>query len=982
MTAALASMAPTMAVASSTQCSDVTSVLSVPYTWSGGDCNVHAGGGLVTNAGGNYVVMGLYGTGSNMGTLTNAGTMSATNAYSAEAGGLIMAPGTGAARVINASTGRMIGSITGYTATDSNTNAFAAGVRNQGTISVLDNFGYIAGAVSQTGDNTLTDPNSSYSMTLYAAGVANSGVIGTINNASSGIITGSTDSRTGLNLGTQGVAIYNNGQIVAIMNNGRILGQYFGIVNDNATIGLINNSGTISASQTGATGILNGNGTIGTLVNSGVINTPYAIMNNGDNATIGVINNSGTIGSSTAGGIAIVNSSGTVSGGIGTIINSGLIGGSNQAILNQSGTITAINNSGTIRGGIVNGYATSGYIGYATIGSLTNSGLISADNAISNVNGSTIGVINNSGTIAGTITSASTLNFVGGSGSTFGTLTGYTTGNTPTLGLIVGSGSIANINFVSGNILLNDNVTLYTDSTNPGNDRTLSNIAATLKVNQSVSITGNYSQGAGATLQIGVADNASATGSLANDTGYGRLVVSGNADVASGSSIVLKKNGSYGFAANQRYVVITAGGTGTYHEGSLNYAISGLTGATLTGANTNNSLVVTIVSLPSASSQPSSSSGLSTAPNAVAALGGLGRYGGISSGLLNLYNASLAIGSTALANKTGEQLAPTQSQNAASAASAATFGGLNVVSDHVNGLRVAQAGGASGVATGESTGTWAGWTQVFGGDAHQGVIDSISGYKASYSGLVLGADRSFGDAWRAGAAFTHSQTSVSGADNLAGSGSHVDAYGLIAYASYTAQPWYLNLSASAVRNSYDSSRTISLTGDVARGSYNGWQYVAKVEAGYPLALAKNLTLTPLASLSLSRLKLDGYTETGSGAALAVQGSGVNAVRSGLGARIEQSTQTSLGELTPFAQLVWSHQYNDSRMSTTASFVADSTGVTSFTTQGAAPTKNVAELSLGANLLKSNDLTLSARYDLQAARKYDAQTFSVRLQKRF
>ena len=139
----------------------------------------------------------------------------------------------------------------------------------------------------------------------------------------------------------------------------------------------------------------------------------------------------------------------------------------------------------------------------------------------------------------------------------------------------------------------------------------------------------------------------------------------------------------------------------------------------------------------------------------------------------------------------------------------------------------------------------------------------------------------------------------------------------------------------------------------------------------------------MAALSYSYLEQNAYTETGgNGAALAVKGSHHDAVRSSLGGRLDKSFSTGQGQLTPFVQLMWSHQYNASRTTTTASFAADSTGASSFTTLGATPVKDIAELTLGMDLLKSNDLTMSARYDLQAARHYEAQTFSVRLQKRF
>ncbi|MGV2293654.1 autotransporter outer membrane beta-barrel domain-containing protein, partial [Trinickia sp. YCB016] len=186
---------------------------------------------------------------------------------------------------------------------------------------------------------------------------------------------------------------------------------------------------------------------------------------------------------------------------------------------------------------------------------------------------------------------------------------------------------------------------------------------ATLQVNNAMTITGNYSQGSAATLLVGVASGAVTTGSLTADSGYGRLVVSGSATVASGSSVTLQKTGGYAFAAGQRYVVIDASSTGTnYNASSLKYSINGYT-SVMSGASVTNSgrsdLVVTVVSateiVPSSGTSTSGTdtgTGTSTTtttprapdlanrPNAASSLGGLLSYSGISPDLLNLYNAA------------------------------------------------------------------------------------------------------------------------------------------------------------------------------------------------------------------------------------------------------------------------------------------------------------------------------------------------------
>ena len=61
---------------------------------------------------------------------------------------------------------------------------------------------------------------------------------------------------------------------------------------------------------------------------------------------------------------------------------------------------------------------------------------------------------------------------------------------------------------------------------------------------------------------------------------------------------------------------------------------------------------------------------------------------------------------------------------------------------------------------------------------------------------------------------------------------------------------------------------------------------------------------------------------------------------------------------------------------------DATGQTAFTTVGATPVQDLADISLGVTLLRATNLTLSVRYELQAAPGFIAQTGTVRLRQLF
>ncbi len=890
-------------------------------------------------------------------------------------------------------------------------------LNNNGTITSLNQYqnGKVV-AVSASGViNTLTNSgtmkgvqntyNNNYDFNSYNNGtIDNAGTINTLINTAEGKISGSR-------------AISNQGTIDTLANAGVISftpaennvnsGQNSAIFN-NGTIGTLHNTGTIDGGATdnyGSSGIYN-QSTINSIVNDNKINGSFAGINT--YGTINTIENNGQI----TGNFTAIYSNGA----LGSIINNGELSGNSSGIYiwnyyNQSATTQIVNN----------GLLTGGY--YALlVGSNSSDGV----------------TLTNSGVIAGEIyaLNATTLNINGGT-TTMGTLTGLE-GAT---GTIMGSDVI----FGTGSLLLNDNIvtstpefglmSLQMSDEQPVSNGTVVNEAASLQVNNSINIAGDYHQKAAATLISGVSDLADARGDLLADTGYGRLNVTGNAIIDAGSSVNLLRTGStYQFAEGQRYVVINAAGAETdYHADQLNYKALGYRG-TVNGSvaelDESKALVLTlgaepvitepvepqpepipevtppvvtepdvtapVVTVPTPPTQPAPAEpapaqptkrGYATIPSATAALGGLANYSGIASPqLLNLYNASLAIEDKQEANRVGERLSTSQNLNTSSAATVATSTAQAVVGAHIDAVRNPQASGASGVATGDDyANNWIVWGQPFGGYARQDSTDNVSGYTAKFGGLIIGADRALGDDWRLGAALNYSNTSVHGKDNLSGNNSTADNYGVIGYAGYTGNPWYLNLSAGLNRQNYSSVRRADFTGfsGAAHGKFNGQSITLQSELGYPIALPADVVLTPLAGLTYGYQHVDGYSETGgNGMALDVSSTHAQSVVSDIGARIGKTFATGLGNLTPFAQVSWIHQYDNRQVSSHATYAADAIGETSFITKGASPVEDMAGVAVGTTLYDANDLSLDARYDLQAGDRYQAHTFSLRLRKSF
>lgn len=554
---------------------------------------------------------------------------------------------------------------------------------------------------------------------------------------------------------------YQNGRVVAVgesgvintfTNSGTIKGvqnvynYYDSNSNNNGTI---DNAGTITTllntteGKIFGTRAISNQGTIDNLTNAGLIaftpseNNIYSGQNSAifNNGTIGTLHNTGTIDGGTSDDY---DRSGIYNKGtINTLINDNKINGSFTGIYSNGG-ISEIVNNGEISGKSNGMYLWNYYNQSAAVHIVNNGQLTGSDFALlvgsNNSDGATL---TNTGNIAGNIFALNgTPLIINGGTTTTGTLAGID-GATGTL---IGSDII----FGSGSLLLNDNIvtsmpeyglmSLQMSDESPASNGTVVNEAASLQVNNSINIAGDYHQKAAATLISGVSDLTDARGDLLADTGYGRLNVSGNAIVDAGSSIKLLRTGStYQFAEGQRYVVINATGAETdYHADQLNYKALGYRG-TVNGsvydATDSKALVLTlgaepvviapvepqpeptpevtppvvtepdvttpIVTVPTPPTPPAEPTptqptkrGYATIPSATAALGGLARYSGIASPqLLDLYNASLAIEGKQEANRAGERLSTSQNLNTSSAATVATSTAQAVVGAHIDAVR-------------------------------------------------------------------------------------------------------------------------------------------------------------------------------------------------------------------------------------------------------------------------------------------------------
>ncbi len=287
------------------------------------------------------------------------------------------------------------------------------------------------------------------------------------------------------------------------------------------------------------------------------------------------------------------------------------------------------------------------------------------------------------------------------------------------------------------------------------------------------------------------------------------------------------------------------------------------------------------------------------------------------------------------------------------------------------------------VATGLASGVWAGWGEAFGGNAHQSQDGQFAGYSIDSGGLVMGADRALSDApARLGAVMSYTHGSLDDHGDRQGSGMKVDAYGLLGYGSYMGSRSYTNATAGVLFDRFDTERVIDFEGfsGIAEGKHSGTQYLAKLDGGLPFTLGsrRNTTLTPLWSVSMSRLYQSGYVESGgNGAALRVNSTHDTSLLGAVGFKLQHGFETQRGYVVPEFRASYQHEFNNGADVQNAYFAADE-AATAFTIRGPHYAANSAWVSAGITVVGNRNVSLSLKYDVEIANGYVDQTGGLRL----
>ncbi|MCY0386821.1 autotransporter domain-containing protein [Robbsia sp. Bb-Pol-6] len=896
-------------------------------------------------------VYNIYAASSHIDTIVNAGSItggSGSAGIDIDSGSTIGSIANTSTGMVNTSNGIYVGD---STVTGNITNAgIIAGTGGSGiqvsgsTLYGLVNTGSISNANGIMLDSTAIggDVVNQGSITGSAEGLLfDSGTTVAGSLANSGTIVG---------MGTAGIAIQNATLAGELSNSGSITGQtaiLIGGSGGTTSVGTLNNaaSGTIAGTTAG---IQVNEATLGSVDNAGTISGAQYGIHVQDNAVTGPITNgaSGVISSANGYGLDVTDS--TVNG---SIKNAGAITGGYAGVAVDASKVNGdIVNTGVIAGGTTGLALTHSTLG----GRIDNSGTISGNTAIDLSNAGSVITVDNTGVLSGSVSLGNgTLNLNGSSAQVTGAVDGT-------------DGSVVNVN---GNFTTSSTFDVGTYDIASGailvdlNDITATrgvNNAGTLVVNAAhpVTITGDYTQAATGVYAI----------QANSPILYSTLTVTGTATFAPNAAISVNIAQAASLALGSVLTGVVKAGTldaSTFNvsDNSILFNFQGV----VDGGNVDLKVVLAqTVYQQTFANQNFAGSGAAHTFDYLIANGAAGEMGGAITALGKLSTSQQV---SAAVKQTLPALDGTVAQSVTTT--------LNQVS------RVVQARQeeAPGLLAGDSyLSDKHMWVRPFGSWAKQNADNGASGFTSNTSGIVMGADADVSPHDRIGAAFAYAHVHASADDSDAPQSAATDTYQGILYGSHSLDAVTdIHWQANGGYNSTDARRTITFTGtnQTATSSFGGWNAHAGVGLGRLFAMSSAVSFMPSARIDYTTVKNSSYEESGAGAlSLNVNSQRAQELVFGADAKVSYAS-TDTFSVTATAGIGYDALAKNALI--VSSF---SGGGPAFSTEGVSPSHMLGRGGAGFTYHTKAGWEVTGRYDAEVRSKYTNQTVSLKLRKFF
>ncbi|WP_248751995.1 autotransporter outer membrane beta-barrel domain-containing protein [Pseudomonas sp. MWU15-20650] len=254
------------------------------------------------------------------------------------------------------------------------------------------------------------------------------------------------------------------------------------------------------------------------------------------------------------------------------------------------------------------------------------------------------------------------------------------------------------------------------------------------------------------------------------------------------------------------------------------------------------------------------------------------------------------------------------------------------------------------------------WVQGLSSNMDQDGRGGRNGYSANSSGMAVGVDGRVNDTTTLGVAYSYLNSNL---HSDLGNKTDVQGHALSLYGNWALQNGFVDGSLSYGHNDNDSQRHIA--GTTAKGSFDSNVLSASVIGGYRFKPSQAVVIEPRVAARYSNVRMDGFHEKGSSAALSTASQRYEVGELGAGVRLAGNLPMGVGSVQPEATLMAYHDLMGDRVAQTSSFVA---GGSTFTVTGASVARDSYEASVGLNYQVS-DFTLGASYTRQARSGFDA-----------
>lgn len=293
----------------------------------------------------------------------------------------------------------------------------------------------------------------------------------------------------------------------------------------------------------------------------------------------------------------------------------------------------------------------------------------------------------------------------------------------------------------------------------------------------------------------------------------------------------------------------------------------------------------------------------------------------------------------------------------------------------------------TGIAAGSSANGNSVWLQGFGQVVSQDARGSMDGYDSDIWGISVGADATevFGN-FIVGIMFNYANTNAD-SDNINATITDVDSYGVNLFTSIdVGETAFINAQGGYTYNSIDTLRhdtdAVPGSGNNSAADYSSNQASARLAFGRDYPAHYGLTLTPSLSTAYTRLNIEGYTETGTGANLTVDEAFMDVINVGFDMKaVWRLRNTSGSRMQPALHAGYAYDVIGDRIETTSSFTGDP-AATTFVTTGGDPQRSRFDTGAGLTYMDVANWDLSAKYNYTVRENYGAHSGTMRMTSHF